>query len=235
MIFPYQQILEPKLWSDINSKLLAPNKPISSTILPPRKILNKTLKAPNSLSSNIITEENALRISSWIDKRESRLTKYTKNNPYEFKLLVRRSRDGFNVKTIYEICDKISSIVIVLKVKDTGEVLGGYNPCVLDKNKDEWIHSQDSFAFSLKTKNSILSRVKNFDHAIANFPKQSKLFFSNVLCLVGNLKTEKNCCSLQNEFSYEKPVRSEKFTDSILSDKSGFNVEEYEVFKIQKK
>ncbi|RHZ84891.1 hypothetical protein Glove_74g199 [Diversispora epigaea] len=41
MIFPYQQILEPKLWSDINKRIMAPNKPISSTVLPPRKILNK--------------------------------------------------------------------------------------------------------------------------------------------------------------------------------------------------
>ncbi|RHZ84888.1 hypothetical protein Glove_74g192 [Diversispora epigaea] len=43
MIFPYQQILEPELWLDINSKFLAPNKPISSTVLPPRKVLNATL------------------------------------------------------------------------------------------------------------------------------------------------------------------------------------------------
>ncbi|RHZ84867.1 hypothetical protein Glove_74g210 [Diversispora epigaea] len=234
MIFPYQQILEPKLWSDINSKLLAPNKPISSTILPPRKILNKTLKVPNSLSSNIITEENALRISSWIDKRELRYIRYTKNNPYEFKLLVRGSRDGFNVKTIYEICDKIPNLLIVLKVKDTGEILGGYIPCSLDKNNDEWIYSQDSFAFSLKTKNSILSRVKNFDYAILNYPQQSKLFFGNTLCFVGNLKTDKSCC-LQSKVSYDKPVRSEKFIDSNLSDKSGFNIEEYEVFTVSKK
>ncbi|RHZ84940.1 hypothetical protein Glove_74g209 [Diversispora epigaea] len=235
MIFPYQQILEPKLWSDINSKLLAPNKPIASTILPPRKILNETLIAPNSLSSNIITDENALKISSWIDRRESRLTKYTKNNPYEFKLLVRGSRDGFNVKTIYEICDKISNTVIVLKVKDTGEVLGGYIPCRLDKNKDEWIYSQDSFAFSLKTKNSILSRVKNFDYAILNYPQQLKLFFGNTLCLVGNVKTDKECCSFKSKVSYDKPVRSEKFINSNLGDKSDFNVEEYEVFTVSKK
>ncbi|RHZ84866.1 hypothetical protein Glove_74g211 [Diversispora epigaea] len=235
MIFPYQQILEPKLWSDINSKLLAPNNPIDSKILPPRRILNETLKAPNSLTPNIITDENALRISSWIDKRESRYTRYTKNNPYEFKLLVRGSRDGFNVKTIYEICDKISNTVIVLKVKDTGEVLGGFIPCRLDKNKDEWIHSQDSFAFSLKTKNSILSRVKNFDYAILNYPQQLKILFGNTLCLVGNLKTDKKCCSLQSRVSYDKLVRSEKFIDNILSDKSGFNVDEYEVFKVSKK
>ncbi|RHZ84938.1 hypothetical protein Glove_74g202 [Diversispora epigaea] len=225
MIFPYQQILEPKLWSDINSKFLAPSKPISSTVLPSRKILNVTFPTRITLSSNIIADEHTLEISSWIDKRE---LNYTENNPYEFKLLVRGSRDGFDVKTIYEICDKVSNIVIVLKVKDTGEILGGYIPCKLDKNNTKWIYSQDSFAFSLKTtnlKNSILSRVKNFSYAFANYPQHS-LYFGHTLCLNYNLKTGKNCNSLQNMYSYDKPIHSLN---------SGFNVVEYEIFEVSKK
>ncbi|RHZ84937.1 hypothetical protein Glove_74g201 [Diversispora epigaea] len=230
MIFPYQQILEPKLWSDINKKIMAPNKPISSSVLPPRKILNVILPTRTTLSSNIITDEHTLEISSWIDKRESN---YTENNPYEFKLLVRGSRDGFDVKTIYEICDKVSNTVIVLKVKDTGEILGGYIPCELNKNKNDCINSQDSFTFSLKTtnlKNSILSRVKNFIYAILNYPQSSLLFFGNTLCLENNLKTDKNCCSLQNEYSYDKPIRSEEFVErkNYSECKIKFDFEEYE-------
>ncbi|RHZ84887.1 hypothetical protein Glove_74g191 [Diversispora epigaea] len=235
MIFPYQQILEPKLWLDINSKFLVPDKPISSTVLPPRKVLNVTLPTRTTLTSNIITDEHTLEISSWIDRRESN---YTENNPYEFKLLVRGSRDGFDVKTIYEICDKVSNTVIVLKVKDIGEILGGYIPCELDKNNTRWIYSQDSFAFSLKTTNlinSILSRVNNFDYAFANYPQHSLLHFGNTLCLRNNLKTDKKCCCLQNWYSYDKPIRSEELIDNVLSDKSGFNVEEYEVFEVSKK
>ncbi|RHZ84863.1 hypothetical protein Glove_74g217 [Diversispora epigaea] len=229
MIFPYQQILEPELWLDINSKLLAPNRPISSSVLPPRKILNVTLPTRITLSSNIITDEHTLEISSWIDKRESN---YTENNPYEFKLLVRGSRDGFDVKTIYEICDKVSNTVIVLKVKDTGEILGGYIPCELDKNQNKWIYSQDSFAFSLKTtnlKNSILSRVKNFNNAIANYPKSSQLYFGYTLCLEGNLKTYKTCYC--DSDWYDMPIRSKGHIDS----NNRFNVEEYEVFEVSKK
>ncbi|RHZ84840.1 hypothetical protein Glove_74g200 [Diversispora epigaea] len=237
MISPYQQILEPKLWSDINKKIMTPNKPISSTVLPSRKILNVTLPTRTTLSSNIITDEHTLEISSWIDKRESN---YTENNPYEFELLVRGSRDGFDVKTIYEFCDKVSNTVVVLKVKDTGEILGGYIPCELNKNKNDCINSQDSFTFSLKNtnlKNSILSRVKNFDYAILNYPQDSRIYFGHTLCLVGNLKTEKNSCCLQNEFSYEKPIRSKEFVDkNYFSDcKIKFNLEEYEVFEVSKK
>ncbi|RHZ84998.1 hypothetical protein Glove_74g220 [Diversispora epigaea] len=228
MISPYQQILEPELWLDINSKIVAPNEPISSSVLPPRKILNVTLPTRTTLTSNIITDAHTLEISSWIDKRKSR---YTENNPYEFKLLVRGSRDGFDVKTIYEICDKVSNTVIVLKVKDTGEILGGYIPCELDKNKNEWIYSQDSFAFSLRTtnlKNSILSRVYKFDHAIVESPQHSQLFFGNTLCLLGNLKTDNQCHCLQNSFSYDKPIRSEELMDHR---RCRFNVEEYELPK----
>ncbi|RHZ84816.1 hypothetical protein Glove_74g187 [Diversispora epigaea] len=235
MIFPYQQILEPKLWLDINSKIMVPDKPISSTVLQPRKILNLTLPTRTTLTSNIITDEHTLEISSWIDKRESN---YTENNPYEFKLLVRGSRDGFDVKTIYEICDKVSNTVVVLKVKDTGEILGGYIPCELDKNNTRWIYSQDSFAFSLKTtnlKNSILSRVEDFNNAIANYPQSPLLYFGNTLCLENNLKTDKNSYCLQNQYSYNKPIRSEVLANSSFGGKNRFNVEEYEVFEVSKK
>ncbi|RHZ84823.1 hypothetical protein Glove_74g188 [Diversispora epigaea] len=118
------------------------------------------------LSSNIITDEHTLEISSWIDKRESN---YENNLYYEFKLLVRGSRDEFDVKTIYEICDKVSIVVIVLKVKDTGEILEGYIPCELDKNKNEWIYRQDRYRRCGKNC-YVLARnhVKNF-HSISNF------------------------------------------------------------------
>ncbi|RHZ85718.1 hypothetical protein Glove_61g5 [Diversispora epigaea] len=71
-IYPYQQLLEHQLFSDINIKFITPTKPISSIVLPPRKILNTTLPTRITqipLPSNIITNEHALEISSWIDKK----------------------------------------------------------------------------------------------------------------------------------------------------------------------
>ncbi|RHZ51620.1 hypothetical protein Glove_476g8 [Diversispora epigaea] len=220
--YPYQQLFEPKLWSDINIKLLAPNRPISSIILPPRNIISSTPPTKTTtIPSNIITDKLALEISSWIDKKE---TTYTEFNPYEFKLLVRGSRDGFDIKTIYEICDKVSNTVIVLKVEDTGEIIGGYNPLEIFNNTIGWNFSKDSFAFSLKTenlKNSIISRVK--DNPSIYYSVYSYCFGS-ALCLCGNLKTGKD--SFCDTDYYEKSIRS---------DTSGFSVEEFEVFKISPK
>ncbi|RHZ51588.1 hypothetical protein Glove_476g90 [Diversispora epigaea] len=218
-LYPYQQLFEPKLLLEINTKLLAPNEPISSTILPPRNILNVTLPTrTNPIPSNIITDEHALEISSWIDK-----TRYTENNPYAFKLLVRGSKDGFDVKTILEICDKVSNTVIIVKVEGTGEIIGGYNPLEIQNNDIGWCSSQDSFIFSLKTqnlKNSIISRVTDFNFAIYYFRSNSWLQFGNALSLRSNLKTESSFCGI---YYYEKQIRSNT---------NGFSVEEVEVFKV---
>ncbi|RHZ87329.1 hypothetical protein Glove_37g111 [Diversispora epigaea] len=227
-LYPYQQLFEPKLWLDINAKFLAPNNPISSTILPPRNTFDVTLptRTTTPISSNIITDEHALEISSWIDRKE---TPYTENNPYGFKLLVRGSKDGFDVKTILEICDKVSNTVIVLKVEGTGEIIGGYNPLEIYNNNiyGQWYYSEDSFAFSLKTenlKNSIVSRVTNFDQAIFYCSGYSYFQFGRILWLRGNLKTGK-----------ESRCHTEHYEKKIRSNADGFSVEEFEVFKVSPK
>ncbi|RHZ72869.1 hypothetical protein Glove_236g19 [Diversispora epigaea] len=232
-IFPYHQILEPKLFLDINSKIMTPDKQISSIMLPPRNIMNTTL--PNSFPSNIITNEHALTISSWIDKNE---TPYIENNPYEFKLIVRGSRDGFGVKTIYDICDKVSNTVIILKVKGTGEILGGYNPHEWEKNNEKRMTTEGSFVFSLKTSNmkdSILSRALKGKSVIYNYPRTPYLAFDVALCLIGNLKTEKRCYSMASS-AFVKPIRSDEFVSKYashileVSKNAFFSAEEYEAY-----
>ncbi|RHZ60902.1 hypothetical protein Glove_350g39 [Diversispora epigaea] len=88
------------------------------------RVLTKTFPTRNitfHLSTQIITDEHALEILSWIDKKE---TPYIENILYEFGLLIKGNRDGFN---IYAICDKVSKTIIVLKVDETGEIIGGNN------------------------------------------------------------------------------------------------------------
>ncbi|RIB29217.1 hypothetical protein C2G38_2027897 [Gigaspora rosea] len=117
---PYKQILENDLWDDITRKFMSPNRQISSTILPPRKILN------TETFSTVINEAHAGEIASWVDKKEN--TYSLTNNPYEFKLLLRGTRDGFTKYSFWNLCDKQTQLVIVMKVKGTDEILGGYNP-----------------------------------------------------------------------------------------------------------
>ncbi|CAB4427796.1 unnamed protein product [Rhizophagus irregularis] len=77
------------------------------------------------IDSIIITIQHAELISKWIDKLK---IEDEIKNLYEFKLIFRGSRDGFTPNKFHEICDNQSRIVAIIKVKDSNEILGGYNP-----------------------------------------------------------------------------------------------------------
>ncbi|RIB22488.1 hypothetical protein C2G38_2075553 [Gigaspora rosea] len=124
------------LWKDIMKRIADPNRPISSIILPPRIILTPTL--PIRLTepfSTIINEEHAAEIASWVDEKTT--TYSTRNNPYEFRLLLRGSRDGFTRDRFWNLCDMKKNVVLIIKVKDTDEILGGYNPIGWEKPKSK--------------------------------------------------------------------------------------------------
>ena len=81
---------------------------------------------------------------------------------HKFKLLLRASRDGFSPRKFHEICDNKSSTVTIVKVRDSNEILGGYNPLAWSSNPG-YGNTKDSFIFSFNDgiKNYILSHVIN--------------------------------------------------------------------------
>ncbi|RHZ81887.1 hypothetical protein Glove_117g54 [Diversispora epigaea] len=250
-IKPYKKILDELLWDEINQHLLSPERPVKSIILPARSVLvtelppraarvartARTARAdePREPFSTIISEAHAAEISTWID-RETTIYSPT-NTPYKFELILRGSRDGFAPKTFWEICHGHAGTILVMKVKGTDEILGGYNPSAWDNSNidGKWIQTKDSFIFSLKTKfqNSILSRVKYFQNAIFNMRKiEQKVhgpYFGHDFCmksLNSNNFTLDNDCYYRHGGYYEKPIRK-------LSD--NFSIVNYEVFKIVRK
>ncbi|RIB12957.1 hypothetical protein C2G38_2041393 [Gigaspora rosea] len=157
-VHPYKKILEKTLWKDVKMRLISPNKPVSSKILPSRIILTKKLPTRTTEPfSTVINEIHAAEIASWIDKRADKYS--TENNPYEFKLLLRGSKDGFTRETFWNLCDKQTNVIVVMKVKGTDEILGGYNPIGWEKpnlgTTLKWCN--DSFIFSLKM---VLSKLR---------------------------------------------------------------------------
>ncbi|CAG8694012.1 11698_t:CDS:1 [Acaulospora colombiana] len=185
--------------------------------------------------STLITEEHVVEISSWIDRRKDYYDK--SSNPYVFRLLVRGSRDGFNPKTFWERCDGYAETIVVLRVKGTNEILGGYNPIAWDKESpNRKIKTMQSFIFSLNNgvnSKSILSRVNNDDVALWYYPQHTEggygPWFGN-----GNLgmKTassdftkDTKCCANPYTKWYELPIRT--------SDE-WFSIDEYEVFHVHK-
>ncbi|RHZ75466.1 hypothetical protein Glove_213g87 [Diversispora epigaea] len=234
-IQPYKKILDKQLWKDINQRLIAPERPVKSTILPPRSVLITELPPRSKESfSTIISEEHAAEISTWIDRKT---TVYTLTNiPYKFELILRGTQDGFAPQTFWNICHGHICTVVLVKVKGTDEIVGGYNPLAWDKNTDgQWMETKDSFIFSLKNgdiPNSILSRVKNTKCAVLNISKNDQIrygpHFSDFrMCSHKSDFTLDNYCFCRNYgFHYEKPIRSSSEYFSIIN---------YEVFKIVRK
>jgi len=105
--------------------------------------------------------------------------------PFKFQLIHRASQDGFNVKNFHKNCDNKGPTVVVIKVQNSGEIVGGYNPLewrsvkkvenkrssLLSHHNNLYIDHEcetpNSFIFSLKNQTDpILSRVISEKEAI---------------------------------------------------------------------
>uniref|UniRef100_U9SRD8 Kelch-like protein 17 n=1 Tax=Rhizophagus irregularis (strain DAOM 181602 / DAOM 197198 / MUCL 43194) TaxID=747089 RepID=U9SRD8_RHIID len=217
-VIPYREILPEELYVDLFRTFLSLH-PDSMSIAKskPRKLKN--------VDSNIITFKHAEIISKWIDKL-STTDKLTSS--YKFELILRGSRDGFSPGKFHEICDNQSCTVSVIKVKNSNEILGGYNP--IEWKHDERVYgtTNDSFIFSFESvdsvENHILSRVKNEQYAIFNVRNCGPLFGNQGgdLTIWGDNFYERSYCRKR---SYKKRIRKTE---------DAFSVEEYEVFQIIK-
>ncbi|RHZ48355.1 hypothetical protein Glove_552g4 [Diversispora epigaea] len=240
---PYKKILEEELWDDIIQHSISPNKSVTSIILPARIISNPELPSEitstpellprlNESFSSIIDKEHVAELSSWIDRKS---TIYSLTNiPYEFQLILRGSRDDFHPKTFWNMCHGHAGTIVVAKVAETNEIVGGYNPLAWDNLKNDWMETNDSFIFSLKNgiiQNSILSRIINNSGALFNNSDQN-IYGPEFGCCEFMMKsdvsdfTQDEQCWCNNTAYYEKPIRTTNKAFSIL---------DYEVFKIIKK
>ncbi|RHZ89650.1 hypothetical protein Glove_13g184 [Diversispora epigaea] len=237
-IRPYKKLLDKQLWSDINQHLVAPDQPVKSIILPARfTLVTKLPPRTKERLSTIISEKHAAEISSWIDRKTT--TYSTTNIPYKFELILSGTRDGNAPETFWKICHGHAKTVVVVKVKGTDEILGGYNPLAWDNSFNircgQWMETKDSFIFSLNNgtvQNSIISRVKNIHFAIKNVPKSSQnmvgprfgdfYLFSEISDFTLD---EDNFCDINGTY-YEKSIRK--------SSSNRFSIINYEVLKIVK-
>ncbi|RHZ83770.1 hypothetical protein Glove_87g253 [Diversispora epigaea] len=273
---PYKKILGEQLWDDIIQHSISPNKSVTSLILPARIVSNSELPSrivstpefpsrvnglfssvvnkehvaelsPSRVTkpfSNIINKEHAAELCSWIDRKS---TFYSlENSPYEFRLILQGSRDGFHPKTFWNMCNGYAGTIVVAKVAGTDEIVGGYNPLAWDISKGgRDMKTNDSFIFSLKNgniQNSILSQVKYSNKALHYSNKQDiygPWFGDSEFIMksdVSDFTRDKRCqCNfihspllgnLVFNFNYEKPIRKTNLLFSIV---------DYEVFKVIKK
>ncbi|EXX63530.1 hypothetical protein RirG_151550 [Rhizophagus irregularis DAOM 197198w] len=103
-------------------------KPSSNkNILPPRSSVYQ-------FDSNIINAKDAALIASWIDgidngnNRKLKKRYQFKNIPFKFDCIYRGSIDGFDNYYYEKNLFKYNRIVVLIKVRDSEEIIGVYNP-----------------------------------------------------------------------------------------------------------
>ncbi|RIB17139.1 kinase-like domain-containing protein [Gigaspora rosea] len=176
--------------------------------------------------SKVIDQYHFLDISKWINGIDGDSPKQDKStNLYQFELLIRGSRDGFKASKFHEKCDNKGPTLIVLKVKGTNEILGGYNH--LDWNQKKKLNfikkaTNKSFIFALDKNDINNSKISRPTKTILSFNLSTKheLNFARDLCLNKNFN---ECKNVYKPHNYHKSIRDSE---------GSFSVEEYEVYQV---
>jgi hypothetical protein len=226
---PYKKLLKHQLYEKLLESYLNPNSEPNDNISLPR-----FGNIDGIIDSKIINLIIASLISRWIDNDTKSKFACVRELylPYEFKLLLRGSRDGFTPKTFHELCDDIPHTVTLIKLKETEKIIGGYNPLKWKSpSGGGYGETKDSFIFSFKNKNNfqdpILSHVIDTENALFYGSDFGPSFGDGDIGIFtdeGNDKEYDHCCCTQE--SYEKKIRD---TEDY------FLIEDYEVFQIIKK
>jgi hypothetical protein len=159
----YKEILPQDLIHDLLEYHVVPSKKFKANLPPSREPNFK-----NKLDSTLIESNYTTLFSSWIDRKDSPYYYNRKNNPYNFKLLYRSSQNGIDTKLFHKNCDNKGSTIWIAKIKNSTQIIGGYNP--LDWSGCDWKTTADSFLFNFtngkKISTSKVSYVDNQKYAV---------------------------------------------------------------------
>ncbi|GET04302.1 hypothetical protein GLOIN_2v1771022 [Rhizophagus clarus] len=172
--------------------------------------------------------------AKWIDRKEGSETILEKSK-YEFNRILCGSESGFTAANFHKKCDNQGPTLVVIKVKETREIIGGYNPISwrgLNNNLDGgWMSAAapSCFIFSLGDGKDLskakISRIlqDNMSSAVFSSPRHGPCFGQNDLRMNDNFN-EAETCTCQC-YDYE----------SEITENHNFSVEEYEVFQVVNK
>ncbi|CAG8513393.1 10049_t:CDS:2 [Paraglomus brasilianum] len=191
--------------------------------------------------SSIISAKDVAQIASWIDNRRKQPYNYARI-PYEFKLILRASRDGYGVDTFHKLCDGYGPTVVVCKVKETGTIIGGFNSLCWHgyykwgprrfAYREERKETSENFLFTFgDTRTRAHTRVvkvksQNVDEAIIWDGGKGPYFNSDLMMAYSPLVNGNHNWKCQ-QLAYEAPI--------LDGPSSIFSVDEYEVFLVVEK
>ncbi|GBB90651.1 hypothetical protein RclHR1_17690005 [Rhizophagus clarus] len=217
-IRPYQQLIPKQLYQNIIGHHLDPKTPLTDSIILPKR---KTV-----LNSNLIQNKHLELINGWICDKDDDANTKKESMPYNLLLLYRASRDGFKTSKFHSLCDKKGPTIFIAQLKETGKLIGGYNPFSLEPynslSGDNFKSTNKSFLFSFVSKNVTtfnIVRVTNESNAICyNLNKGPTFGGGNDL----TIKDDYITISKPQSYSSFGPISTSQLVD-------------YEVFKLVKK
>ncbi|KAG9295682.1 hypothetical protein G9A89_003000 [Geosiphon pyriformis] len=214
---PFGRILPGTLYEDLLQHYLVPGSHQKSVNAQPFR-------------SKLLQFHNMRQLDHWIQGKDEN-TPFQNQLGNSFNLLLRGSRDGFTPADFHRLCDDKGATICVIKVKETGQLIGGYNPEFWHSGGD-WLDGKGSFIFSLgdgKAENAKLSKFigENGPYGVLGHGSD---FGNNSIEMASNDFQNSPGCSCQKDSSYEHVIMP-----GSEDEKVDFFVEEYEVFQIIKR
>ncbi|EXX70244.1 uncharacterized protein OCT59_029817 [Rhizophagus irregularis] len=189
---PYKWLFDGDIYETLMESYMMGNSPSSQTNTPilqnPSMVLQNEPKAREK-NANLIINENlkyGSLISSFIDKKPFK----PEYPSYVFKLVYRGTSDHFSCAAFHEKCDNLANTLTIARIRETGELIGGYNP-------EKWkiagrsvkatypIESKKAFIFKIekdKIENSKLSRVHDHYNALRHKKETGPNFCDLIIC-----------------------------------------------------
>ncbi|GBC09563.1 hypothetical protein RclHR1_08990007 [Rhizophagus clarus] len=218
-IKPYKKILLKELRSDITKFHMV------SGYTPTPKISPRCPKYQiNQIDSVLINQNHLVLFANWIDKKGEN-NKYTRTIPYKFILLYRASRDGNTTTAFHDKCDKKGATIVVVKIKGSEQIIGGYNPFDWDSSSG-YKNTTNSFIFSFGDRKDIESAKAGYNNgttSIGCYPNYGPIFGGTFYTQDATNWRINDCCN------YSMPSSNIGIpTGSVI-------VDDYEVFQVIKK
>jgi hypothetical protein len=212
-VYCYKDILPQDLIHDLLEFHIVPNMKPKTNVA--------SLRKPNLKPDSILIESKHIPLfASWIDKKDS--SYYDKKEiPYDFKLLYRSNKDGFDAESFHKNCDNKGATIWIAKIQGSLQLIGGYNPLDWSTNCG-WKNTADSFLFNFIDSKNIstakLGYVNNKNYAIYCYSKQGPSMSGLV-------------CSNSNNWNYY----NDGYYPNIGIPENDFKIEDFEIFQVIKK
>ncbi|EXX51709.1 hypothetical protein RirG_259280 [Rhizophagus irregularis DAOM 197198w] len=209
-VYPYKDLLPQDLLNDIFRYHMVPNSTPMLNFKPSR----------NQFDSVLVNFNVFKLFAKWIDKKDEDYTR--QNMPYQFILLLRGTRDGFDSAKFHRLCDGEGATISFARVENSKPIIGGYNPLGWNQNSS-YASTNDSFLFNITDIDNLnsakISRSNNSNNAI--------YYHSNYGPTFGN----GHDLRAQGKTWYTNI--GDTYTN-ISMPNSNFTIDEYEVFKVLK-